>query len=195
MTVSASRQPGPEGRPAAPTATASARVTPLAPLPPADLLAAIEAYADYLRVERGLAAATIRAYDSDLRLFGRDAPGIGGWATSPEPARGYLASMTRPPRLLRPTSLRRKAAAIRAFYRFCYAEELIDADIASLIDLPRQVQRLPDTLDVQEVAGAPGCDRRRRTILGRATGPCWSSCTPRACASARRSASTARTSR
>jgi integrase/recombinase XerD len=113
----------------------------------------MEAYADYLRVERGLAAATIRAYDSDLRLFGRDAPGMGGWATSPEPARGYLASMTRPPRLLRPTSLRRKAAAIRAFYRFCYAEELIDADIASLIDLPRQVQRLPDTLDVEEVAG------------------------------------------
>jgi integrase/recombinase XerD len=141
-------------------------VTPLAPPHPADLLAAMEAYADYLRVERGLAAATIRAYDSDLRLFGRDAPGIGGWATSPEPARGYLASMTRPPRLLRPTSLRRKAAAIRAFYRFCYAEELIDADIASLIDLPRQVQRLPDTLDVQEVAGLLDATAGR-DILGR----------------------------
>jgi integrase/recombinase XerD len=60
--------------------------------------------------------------------------------------------MTRPPRLLRPTSVRRKAAAIRAFYRFCYAEELIGVDIATLIDLPRQTQRLPDTLGVQEVA-------------------------------------------
>jgi integrase/recombinase XerD len=119
--------------------------------PPPDLVAAISAYADYLRVERGLAAATIRAYDTDLRLFGRDAPRIEAWARSPEPARGYLGAMTRPPRPLRPTSLRRKAAAIRAFYRFCYAEELIDADVASLIDLPRQVQRLPDTLDQQEV--------------------------------------------
>ena len=82
---------------------------------------AIDAYADYLRVERGLAAATIRAYGTDLRLFGRDAPGIEGWAESPEPARGYLGAMTRPPRVLRPTSLRRKAASIRAFYRFCYA--------------------------------------------------------------------------
>jgi integrase/recombinase XerD len=118
---------------------------------PRDLVAAIEAYADYLRVERGLAAATIRAYDTDLRLFGRDAPGVGRWAASPEPARDYLGAMTRPPRLLRPTSLRRKAASIRAFYRFCYAEELIDADIAALIDLPRQMQRLPDTLDTQEV--------------------------------------------
>jgi len=118
---------------------------------PRDFVLATDAYADYLRVERGLAAATIRAYDTDLRLFGRDAPGVEHWSTSPEPARDYLGSMTRPPRVLRPTSLRRKAASIRAFYRFCYAEELIEADIAALIDLPRQMQRLPDTLDAQEV--------------------------------------------
>jgi integrase/recombinase XerD len=118
---------------------------------PADFVVATEAYADYLRVERGLAAATIRAYDTDLRMFGRDAPGIGTWAASPEPARDYLGAMAQPPRVLRPTSLRRKAASIRAFYRFCYAEELIEADIAALIDLPRQSQRLPDTLDQEEV--------------------------------------------
>ena len=59
----------------------------------------VRAYADYLRVERGLAAATIRAYDTDLRGFGREAPGIDEWATSPEPARGYLGAMTRPPRV------------------------------------------------------------------------------------------------
>jgi len=118
---------------------------------PPDFVGAMEAYADYLRVERGLASATIRAYDTDLRMFGRDAPAIETWATSPDAARGYLGAMTRPPRVLRPTSLRRKAASIRAFYRFCYAEELIEADIAALIDLPRQVQRLPDTLDQREV--------------------------------------------
>jgi len=121
------------------------------PNAPRDFVLATDAYADYLRVERGLASATIRAYDTDLRLFGRDAPGVERWATSPEPARDYLGAMTRPPRMLRPTSLRRKAASIRAFYRFCYAEELIEADIAALIDLPRQMQHLPDTLDAQEV--------------------------------------------
>ncbi len=118
---------------------------------PRDLTLAIEAYADYLRVERGLAAATIRAYDTDLRGFGRDAPGIDAWAVSAEPPRGYLRAKTPPPRVLPPPSLRRKAASIRAFYRFCYAEELIEADIAALIDLPRQMQRLPDTLDQREV--------------------------------------------
>jgi integrase/recombinase XerD len=122
------------------------------PAPP-DLTAAVSAYTDYLRVERGLATATIRAYATDLRLFGQGAPGIEAWASSVDPARDYLGAMTRPPRALRPNSLRRKAAAIRAFYRFCYAEELIDADVAALIDLPRQMQRLPDTLDAQEVEG------------------------------------------
>ena len=118
---------------------------------PRDLVIAIEAYSDYLRVERGLAVATIRAYDTDLRMFGRDAPGIEEWASSPDAARDYLGAMARPPRVLRPTSLSRKADSIRAFYRFCYAEELIEVDIDALIDLPRQSQRLPDTLDQHEV--------------------------------------------
>jgi integrase/recombinase XerD len=120
---------------------------------PASLVAAMRAYADHLRVERGLAALTIRAYATDLRLFARDAPGIADWATSPEPARAYLGAMTRPPRVLRPTTQRRKAAAIRAFYRFCYAEELIDPDIGELIELPRPSRHLPDTLGPGEVTG------------------------------------------
>jgi integrase/recombinase XerD len=146
----------PAGRVVAPRRTARGSDAGTAPQgvagPPEDLVAAISAYDDYLRVERGLATATIRAYDTDLRLFGRDAPGAERWAVSPDPARDYLGAMTRPPRVLRPTSLRRKAAAIRAFYRFCYADELIEADIAALIDLPRQMRQLPDTLDVQQVA-------------------------------------------
>ena len=80
---------------------------------------AIAAYLDHLRVERGLARATLTAYGTDLRRFRDGAPGIAEWAASADPALGYLASLTRPPRVLRPTSVRRKAAAIRAFYRFC----------------------------------------------------------------------------
>jgi integrase/recombinase XerD len=119
---------------------------------PADLQAALEAWFDHLRVERGLSPRTLEAYHSDLRGFLSGVPDLRHWAADASTAREYLASLSRPPRLLRPSSHRRKAAAIRAFYRFCFAEELIDVDVAALLDLPRQTRRLPDTLDVAEVS-------------------------------------------
>jgi integrase/recombinase XerD len=119
---------------------------------PPGLVRAIDAYVTYLRVERGLAPLSIVAYAGDLRGFASRAPGIERWERSAAPATAYLASLVRPPRPLKPASHRRKAASIRAFYRFAYAEELILADVAGSLDLPRQARRLPDTLDAVEVA-------------------------------------------
>src|SRR6185369_4358268 len=50
-----------------------------------------------------------------------------------------------------PTSLRRRAASIRGFYRFAFGEGLIDLDIAAHLDLPRMPRLLPETLTVAEV--------------------------------------------
>jgi len=118
----------------------------------ADLDQAVEAYLTYLRVERGLSPATISAYSTDLRAFSRAARQSGeAWRIDATVATDHLATLTRPPRVLRPASHRRKAAAIRAFYRFLFAEGIIERDIASLLDLPRAARTLPDTLDVAEV--------------------------------------------
>ena len=112
-----------------------------------ELPAAIEAYLLHLRVERGLAPATLKAYGGDLAGFAA-APGVArGWADSAEPATRHLA---RSATALRPTSLRRRTASIRGFYRFAYGDELIELDLAARIDLPRQARRLPETLDVAE---------------------------------------------
>ncbi len=108
---------------------------------------AIAAYFLHLRVERGLSPATLRAYGGDLAGFAA-APGVAaGWSTSAEPATRYLA---RSAATIRPSSLRRRTASIRGFYRFAYGDELIATDLAARIDLPRQVRRLPETLDVDE---------------------------------------------
>jgi integrase/recombinase XerD len=113
---------------------------------------AIDGYLTFLRVERGLSDATIRAYANDLHGFAKAVEQKrANWAVGAQPAIDYLAALTRPPRVLKPSSHRRKAAAIRAFYRFCFAEGLIDKDIASLLDLPRASRQLPDTLDVAQV--------------------------------------------
>ncbi len=121
---------------------------------PRDLAAATEAFLVHLRVERGLSPATLKSYGSDLAAFGRS-PGAVGWGSSQEAAIDYLAGLAgatdRSGRVLRTTSLRRRTAALRSFYRFALAEELVTADVASHLDLPREPRILPDPLTVDEV--------------------------------------------
>lgn len=166
------------------------------------LARAIDDYLVYLRVERGLAPATISAYRSDLLDFAGEA-GPMSWGASADPALRYLQDRSRgrsgrdgggdrgsrgsggdrgtldapdgdrrghrarPP--LRPTSLRRRVAAIRGFYRFAFGEGLIPVDVASHLDLPRQSRLLPETLTVAETerlleatGGVPGADGPRQ---------------------------------
>jgi integrase/recombinase XerD len=118
-----------------------------------DLDAAIDDYLAYLRVERGVADATIRAYRSDLTDFAMSRGAASGWAEGPGVAQRYLAARGRrggPVPGLAPTSLRRRTASIRGFYRFAYGDGLIDADIAAHLELPRQPRLLPETLTVDE---------------------------------------------
>jgi integrase/recombinase XerD len=121
-------------------------------VPGASFDAALEAYLDHLRVERGLAAATIRAYDTDLRAFAAGASDIDAWDRSPEPALRWLAGLSRPPSTLRESSVRRKSAALRAFYRFCAREELTAVDLTDGLPSAGRTLALPDTLDIAEVA-------------------------------------------
>lgn len=121
---------------------------------PRDLAVATEAFLVHLRVERGLSPATLKSYGSDLAAFGRS-PGAAEWGSSQEAAIDYLAGLAgatdRSGRALRTTSLRRRTAALRSFYRFALAEELVTADVASHLDLPREPRILPDPLTVDEV--------------------------------------------
>jgi integrase/recombinase XerD len=116
---------------------------------------AIDDFLTYLRVERGLSPATIRAYRGDLGDFSAARGSGAEWARTPDAALRYLAARTRRGRPndpgLAPTSLRRRAASIRGFYRFAFGEGLIGVDVAQHIDLPRQPRLLPETLTVAEV--------------------------------------------
>jgi integrase/recombinase XerD len=132
---------------------------------------AITDFLTYLRVERGLSPATIRAYRGDLDDFAAARGSAAEWNSTPDAALRYLAARTRRGRPsdpgLAPTSLRRRAASIRGFYRFAFGEGLIGVDVAQHIDLPRQPRLLPETLTVDEVErlleAAP--DLRARALL------------------------------
>jgi integrase/recombinase XerD len=121
----------------------------------ADLDRVIDEYLDHLRTERGLSDATIRAYRGDLADFAAARDIARDWADSPDGAQRYLAARTRRGHRndpgLAPTSLRRRAASIRGFYRFAFGEGHIPVDVAAHLDLPRQPRLLPETLTVTEV--------------------------------------------
>jgi integrase/recombinase XerD len=156
--------------------------TPAAGPPPAagsrpdPLVVAIDDFATYLRVERGLSDATIRAYRADLLDFAASRGATEGWRDSVDAAVHYLSVLAAPSRgrhvALRPTTLRRRAASLRGFYHFCYAEGLIETDMATRFDLPRQPRLLPEVLTVAEVdrlletrGGEPGPSTRDRALL------------------------------
>ena len=113
-----------------------------------DLDAAIEEYLAYLRVERGLADATLRAYRADLADFAMSRGAVATWADGPDVAVRYLAARGRRGRPgapgLAPTSLRRRTASIRGFYRFAYGDGLIGSDVAAHRDLHVRRRRPPE---------------------------------------------------
>ena len=137
----------------------------------ADLDSAIDGYLTYLHVERGLAPATIRAYRADLHDYEASRGVSRTWARSPDAAVGYLAARTRRGRRndpgLAPSSLRRRAAALKGFYRFAYGEGIIGVDIAAHLDLPRPSRLLPETLSVDETERLleAATDLRDRALL------------------------------
>ncbi len=137
----------------------------MSPAPPRSLDRAVDAYLTFLAVERGLSPATIKAYRGDLADFSDSRGTSREWANGPDAAIGYLAARTRRGKRLdpglAPTSLRRRAAAIKGFYRFAFGEGLIDIDVASHLDLPRMPRLLPETLtqaEVERLLGAPAED-------------------------------------
>jgi integrase/recombinase XerD len=145
-------------------------------MPASELQAAIDGYLDYLRVERGLAPATIRAYRADLADFAAARGVSRAWSVSADAAIEYLAARTRRGRRndpgLAPNSLRRRAAALKGFFRFAYGEGLIPVDVAAHIDLPRPSRLLPETLTVTETGAlleaAGGDDGQPRGLRDRA---------------------------
>ncbi|MFL5849878.1 MAG: tyrosine recombinase [Solirubrobacteraceae bacterium] len=112
---------------------------------------ALEAFDDDLR-RRGAAAKTRRAYGIDLRQFG-------GWATARglEPQAVAMRHLRRWAAALSeqraaPTTVARKLAAQRAFFRTLVDRGAIDANPAELVPAPKRPQRLPRALKGEEVA-------------------------------------------
>jgi integrase/recombinase XerC len=127
---------------------------------------AIGEFGLHLRAERNLSAHTLRAYLSDVRQFaaslglGRDPATV----TATE-VRAYLASLHG---LRHASTLGRKLASLRSFFRFQVLEGRCPLDPTDGIPMPKTPSRLPNPLSVddcatliEEQSGSPVAARSR----------------------------------
>ncbi len=113
---------------------------------------AIRAFLTFLEVERGASPATLRGYESDLRQFQRflrtftaaGAPPLTPQAMDPGLIRGYLAWLDSTRR--RKSSLARKLAALRSFFRYLLREGRLGRNPADEVRTPKLPRRLPRVL-------------------------------------------------
>jgi integrase/recombinase XerD len=112
----------------------------------------IELFLDYLSVERGLANNTIVAYRYDLIKFihylkKNNLSYL--QMTNRELISNYFLYLKK--LKLGINSISRSLVALKMFYRFLQAENLIKEDISSLIEFPRVSKKLPHILSLREV--------------------------------------------
>ncbi|MDF1613916.1 site-specific tyrosine recombinase XerD [Desulfurivibrio dismutans] len=126
----------------------------------------LDFFLQYLAAERRLAANTLAAYQADLLSFfaflARPSSGSGSSRKpvavvpitdinqiGPEHLRAYLAACQR--QGVAPRSSARRISALRAFFRFLQAEQLLQQDPSLLLDLPKTGRSLPKVLSSAEV--------------------------------------------
>ena len=134
----------------------------------------VQTFIRYLKAERGASFHTLRNYQSDLLQFaqhlGLKERALDWKKVTHLTLRGYLVHLKAIG--LRKSSMARKLAVIRAFYRYLHREGIVPHNPARLVATPRQDVRLPTVLTVDEVSDLLGVPRgdhpkalRNRAIL------------------------------
>lgn len=111
----------------------------------------ISSFLDFLSVERGLARNTLSAYRDDLEAYAAFL-GCKGKTVSGTTRNDIVNFMlSQKDKGIGASSIARRLAAIRMFYRFLVRERVLREDPTSLIDSPKLWKKIPDTLSVNEV--------------------------------------------
>ncbi|MGI9428186.1 MAG: tyrosine recombinase XerC [Bythopirellula sp.] len=111
-------------------------------------------FLSHLHVERGASPHTLKSYREDLETFAEYLADEAG--NCPDPAdltsvelRGYLAALHDAG--YAKTSIARKLASLRSFYRFAQREGWVDNNPAKALRNPRKARKLPHFLSTGEI--------------------------------------------
>lgn len=131
-----------------------------------------ERYLTYLAGPRRASAQTIRAYRQDLADYLGFLERLGSDFRDADhrTLRRYLANLDT--RGLARATVRRRAACVRSFYRFCHREGVVVSNPAELLSLPKARSRLPRVLKQADV-GAMLDAAAGRTAAGAPAPEAW----------------------
>lgn len=114
----------------------------------------VVAFIEHLRTERQASEHTIRSYEDDLGLYTsylEESAGEGSDPSSADPIRLRRYSAWLAGRGYAPSTIARRLASLRSFFRFLRREGLVAADPTAGLRNPKQAKRLPRLLRVDEV--------------------------------------------
>ena len=111
-----------------------------------------EQFLVHIGVERGLATATVTAYESDIAKYidwletrGIHEPD----AITKQDVEDYIAALDQAGESAR--SKARRLASIHEFHRFALGQHAVTADVSAAVKAPKGASTLPDVLTVDEV--------------------------------------------
>ncbi|MBC7963060.1 MAG: tyrosine recombinase XerC [Steroidobacteraceae bacterium] len=113
----------------------------------------IQGFSGYLETERNVSPHTLAAYRSDLKqwlafVHAEKGEGVSAGDIDHLLLRRYLAGLSK---TTKKSSIGRKLAAIRSFFRFLLRRGTITKNPAELIATPKKEQRLPFHLDIDQI--------------------------------------------
>jgi len=104
----------------------------------------IDIFLEALSAEKGRSQKTLESYSSDLR-HAMDSIGDLLKATNSD-IQKYLSSLPD-----KPSSIARKASALRSFYKFLMLEKIITTNPTTNLELPKRGRALPKYLSMEEI--------------------------------------------
>src|SRR3954447_20039778 len=129
-----------------------------------DVQQAIAEFLQHGQTVRNLSDRTLRAYSSDLCQFNihlSDTPMV---EITPEHLEGYLDKLG--PEPYRDTSIRRKVAALKVFFRFLEEQGVVSESPAKRLKIKRPVEnRVPTVLSSREVRALLSAPKEQITTL------------------------------
>lgn len=113
---------------------------------------AIDAFLDYVKIERNLTPNTVESYARDLckfRLFCTNREAAQIEEVPADLILEFLIDLSR--RKMSVRTQARNLVALRGLFRYLRSEKLIDRDPTAAVELPRIGRRLPEVLSLDEV--------------------------------------------